>query len=106
MLTAVVVTQVSVGASLRATIEYIVGTLGGAVYAAAIGLLVPHATATAQAVVLVLAVAPMALASAINPSFRVAPFSAVIVLLIGGELGENPIESAGSFAYPRSPLAA
>ena len=94
VLTAVVVTQVSVGASLRATIEYIVGTLGGAVYAAAIGLLIPHATATAQAVVLVLAVAPMALASAISSSFRVAPFSAVIVLLIGGELGENPIELA------------
>jgi uncharacterized membrane protein YccC len=94
VLTAVVVTQVSVGASLRATIEYIVGTLGGAVYAAAIGLIIPHATATGQAVVLVLAVAPMALASAISPSFRVAPFSAVIVLLIGGELGENPIESA------------
>jgi uncharacterized membrane protein YccC len=94
VLTAVVVTQVSVGASLRATIEYIVGTLGGAVYAAAIGLLIPHATTTAQAVVLVLAVAPMALASAIHPSFRVAPFSAVIVLLVGGELGENPIESA------------
>jgi len=94
VLTAIVVTNVSVGASLRATIEYIVGTLGGAVYAAAIGLIIPHATATAQAVVLVLAVAPMALASAINPSFRVAPFSAVLVLLIGGELGENPIESA------------
>ena len=94
VLTAVVVTQVSVGASLRATIEYIVGTLGGAVYAAAIGVIIPHATATSQAFVLALAVAPLALASAINPSFRVAPFSAVLVLLIGGELGENPIESA------------
>src|SRR5271165_5045536 len=94
VLTAIVITQVSVGASLRATIEYIVGTLGGAVYAAAIGVIIPHATATSQAFVLALAVAPLALASAINPSFRVAPFSAVLVLLIGGELGENPIESA------------
>ena len=94
VLTAVVVTNVSIGASLRATIEYIVGTLGGAVYAAAIGVLIPHASATAQAFVLALAVAPLALASAINPSFRVAPFSAVLVLLIGGELGENPIELA------------
>lgn len=45
VLTAVVVTQVSVGGSLRATLDYVVGTLAGAVYAAAIGLLVPHVTA-------------------------------------------------------------
>ncbi len=94
VLTAVVVSQVSVGGSLRATIEYMIGTLGGAVYAAAIGVLIPHTTATAQAFVLALAVAPLALAAAINPNFRVAPFSAVLVLLIGSELGENPIESA------------
>jgi uncharacterized membrane protein YccC len=94
VLTAVVVTQVSVGGSLRATIEYIVGTLGGAIYAAAIGVAVPHATAISQAGVLALAIAPLALAGAINPSFRVAPFSAVLVLLIGGELGESPVVSA------------
>jgi hypothetical protein len=94
VLTAVVVTQVSVGGSLRATIEYIVGTLGGAIYAAAIGVAVPHATAISQAGVLALAIAPLALAGAINPSFRVAPFSAVLVLLIGGELGESPVMSA------------
>src|ERR1700737_4173388 len=40
-LTAVVVTQVSVGGSLKATIEYLTGTLGGAVYAGAIVALVP-----------------------------------------------------------------
>jgi uncharacterized membrane protein YccC len=94
ILTAVVVTQVSVGASLRATIEYVVGTLSGAIYAAAIGVLIPHATAISQAGVLVIAIAPLSLAAAINPSFRVAPFSAVTVLLIGGELGESPIVAA------------
>ena len=35
VLTAVVVTQMSVGGSLRASAEYVVGTLGGAVYASA-----------------------------------------------------------------------
>ena len=94
VLTALVVTQVSVGGSLRATIDYMIGTLLGAVYAAAIGVLIPHPTAIAQAGVLALSVAPLALAAAINPSFRVAPFSAVLVLLIGGELGESPIFSA------------
>ena len=94
VLTAVVVTQVSVGGSLRATLDYVVGTLAGAVYAAAVGLLVPHVTALGQAVALTLAVALLALAAALRPSFRVAPFSAVLVLLIGGALGENPAISA------------
>ena len=94
VLTAVVVTQVSVGGSLRATIEYMIGTLGGAVYAAVLGVLVPHQTLAGQVLVLALAIAPLALAAAINPSFRVAPFSAVLVLLIGGAIGQSPIESA------------
>jgi uncharacterized membrane protein YccC len=94
VLTAVVVTQVSIGASLRASLDYVVGTLAGAVYAAVVGLLVPHVTALGQAVALTLAVAPLALAAALRPRFRVAPFSAVLVLLIGGALGENPVMSA------------
>jgi uncharacterized membrane protein YccC len=94
VLTAIVVSQVSIGGSLRATIEYNIGTLGGAVYAAAVGLLIPHATPVSQAVALAASVAPMAVAASINPIFRVAPFSAVLVLLIGSELGESPIASA------------
>jgi len=94
VLTAVVVTQMSVGSSLRATIEYTIGTLGGAVYAAVIGVLVPHAGAIAQGGVLALTIAPLAFAAALNPNFRVAPFSAVLVLLLAGQLGEGPIESA------------
>src|SRR6516162_2693498 len=94
VLTAVVVTQMSVGSSLRATIEYTIGTLGGAVYAAVIGVLVPHAGAIAQGGVLALTIAPLAFAAAMNPNFRVAPFSAVLVLLLAGQLGEGLIESA------------
>ena len=94
VLTAIVVSQVSVGGSLRATIEYNIGTLAGAVYAAAVGLVIPHATPVSQAVALAVSVAPMAVAAAISPAFRVAPFSAVLVLLIGSELGESPIVSA------------
>jgi uncharacterized membrane protein YccC len=94
VLTAVVVTQISVGGSLRATAEYVIGTLGGAAYASLVGVLVPHTTTLALAGVLALTVAPLAAAAALNPSFRVAPFTAVIVLLISNELGEGPIESA------------
>jgi len=94
VLTSVVVTQMSVGGSLKATTDYVIGTLGGAVYATAIAVLVPHPTPLAVAGVLAIAIAPMAYAAAINPSFRVAPFTAVIVLLISSQMGEGPIESA------------
>jgi uncharacterized membrane protein YccC len=94
VLTAVIVTQMSVGGSLRATIEYIVGTLGGAIYAGAIGLVIPHTTTIAQGGVLTLTIAPLGFAAAMNPNFRVAPFSAVLVLLLAGQLGEGLIESA------------
>jgi uncharacterized membrane protein YccC len=94
VLTAVVVTQMSVGGSVRATIEYMIGTLGGALYAGLIGLIFPHAAPVAQAGVLALTIAPLAFAAAMNPNFRVAPFSAVLVLLLSGQLGQGPIESA------------
>jgi hypothetical protein len=42
VLTAVIVTQMSVGRSLKATFDYLAGTLGGAIYGGAIGGLVPH----------------------------------------------------------------
>jgi uncharacterized membrane protein YccC len=84
----------SVGGSLRATAEYVVGTLGGAIYASAIGALVPHTSAIALAGLLALTIAPLAFAASLNPSFRVAPFTAALVLLIANQLGEGPIESA------------
>ena len=94
VLTATVVTQMSVGGSVRASLEYVIGTFGGAAYAALTGLLIPHTTVAAQAVVLAVTIAPLAFAAAFNPNFRVAPFSAVLVLLISAQLGEGPIESA------------
>src|ERR1700721_2490730 len=76
VLTAVVVTQMSAGGSVRATVEYMIGTFGGAIYAAITGLLIPHTTAIAQGGVLAFTIAPLALAAALNPNFPVPPFSA------------------------------
>ncbi len=94
VLTAVVVTQMSLGASLKATIEYFVGTLGGAVYAAAVAALVPHHDEISVLAVLALAVAPLALLAAANPHFRVGPFTAVIVVLGTTATHNDPIVSA------------
>jgi hypothetical protein len=94
VLTATVVTQLSVGGSVQASVEYVIGTLGGAVYAGLLGFLLPHTTVAAQVAVLAVTIAPLAFMAALNPNFRVAPFSAVLVLLISGQLGEGPIGSA------------
>ena len=82
VLTAVVVTQVSVGGSLKATVDYLLGTVGGAVYGGAIAVLVPHPGEWTMLAVLALAVAPLALLAAVNPRLRVAPVTAIIVLLV------------------------
>src|SRR5271156_2554964 len=94
VLTAVIVTQMSVGRSLKATFDYLVGTLGGAVYGGAIGVLIPHSSEGALLAILALAVAPLALLAAINPRFSVAPITAIIVLLIPTMTNTSPIASA------------
>src|SRR3981189_3625841 len=42
VLTSLIVTQMSVGTSLKATRDYMFGTVGGGVYGAAIGVLIAH----------------------------------------------------------------
>jgi len=82
VLTAVIVTQMSVGRSLKATRDYLVGTLGGAVYGGAIAVLIPHSNEIALLAVLALAVAPLAFIATLNPRFSAAPITAIIVLLL------------------------
>ena len=94
VLTAVVVLQMSAGGSIRATIDYVLGTFAGAVYASILSLVVPHATPLAMAGALALAIGPLAWAAARSPIFRVAPFTAVIVLLLAGQFGEAPLSAA------------
>jgi len=94
VLTAVVVTQMSVGGSLQATTEYVLGTVGGAVYATLVAVLVPHTTPLELAGVLALTLAPVAFLAVLRPTFRVAPFTAVIVLLVSSELDQGPVASA------------
>jgi uncharacterized membrane protein YccC len=94
VLTAVIVTQMSVGRSLKATFDYLVGTIGGAVYGGAIGVLIPASNEMALLLGLALAVAPLALAAAINPRFSAAPITAIIVVLIPTMTHATAISSA------------
>jgi uncharacterized membrane protein YccC len=94
VLTAVILTQVSFGRSVKATTDYLTGTLGGAIYAGAVAVLVPHTNEFALAGVLALAVAPLALVGAINPRFSTATFTGLLVLLVPTIAHVSPIGSA------------
>jgi uncharacterized membrane protein YccC len=94
VLTAIIVTQMSVGRSLNATRDYLIGTIGGAVYGGAIAILIPHSGESGLLAVLVLAVAPLAFLAAINPSLNVATVTAIIVLLLPTMGQMSPLESA------------
>ena len=61
VLTALIVTQMSVGRSLKATRDYMLGTIGGAVYGGALAMLIPHSGEGGLLALLVLAVAPLSL---------------------------------------------
>jgi uncharacterized membrane protein YccC len=89
----VIVVQASVGGTLQAAIDYLIGTVGGAVWGAVAALLVPHAGFWSTGLTLAIAVVPLALAAALHQSFRVAPITAVIVLLVA-HVAEGPLQSA------------
>jgi hypothetical protein len=93
VLTSLIVTQMSVGRSLKATWDYMLGTVGGAVYGGAIAMLIPHSGEGGLLALLVLTVAPMAFIGAINPSLSAATVTAVIVLLVPAMNHANPLDS-------------
>jgi hypothetical protein len=94
VLTALIVTQLSVGRSLKAGRDYMLGTVGGAIYGGAIAVLMPHWGEAGLLASLVLAIAPLAFIAAINPSLNAATVTAVIVLLVPQISHANPLASA------------
>jgi uncharacterized membrane protein YccC len=94
VLTAIVVTQISVARSLKATLDYLAGTIGGASYGLVVGLLVGQGSEIALLAGLAIAVGPLALIAAIRPSLTAAPVSAAIVLLIPTLTHAGPIVAA------------
>jgi hypothetical protein len=95
VLTSLIVSQMSVGRSLKATRDYMLGTIGGAIYGGAIAVLIPHSGEGGLLALLVLAVTPLAFIAASNPSLNSATVTAVIVLLVPTmHQGANPLDSA------------
>src|SRR5207237_8051983 len=82
VLTSLIVTQMSVGRSLKATRDYMLGTVGGAIYGGAIAVLIPHSGEVGLLALLVLAVAPLAFIAAVSPSLNAATVTAWIMRLV------------------------
>src|SRR5262249_24140239 len=95
VLTAVILTQISVGRSLKASMDYLVSTLGGAIYVGAIGAFIPHDNSLPVFAGLALALAPAVLLAALNARFSAAPFTAVMVFFGPTITHTGPI--AGAF---------
>jgi uncharacterized membrane protein YccC len=94
VLTALVVTQISLGRSWKATLDYFAGTLVGVFWGACVAVLVPHTTEASLLLVLLLSLAPLAYAAALYPWLSVGPITAAIVVLLPEMLHNSPIDSA------------
>ncbi len=92
--TAVLVVQGSVGGSWKAAIDRLAGTLLGAVYGAVVAVLIPHTDPIALGVALTISLIPLSLLAAFNPAYRVAPITAIILLLGSTGVSEGPIRAA------------
>ena len=94
VLTSLIVTQMSLGRSLKAATDYLVGTFLGVAWGGALAILIPHDNEWALLGVLALAVAPLALIASFRANFNVLPVTAVIVLLVPGMQHVSPAVSA------------
>jgi uncharacterized membrane protein YccC len=92
--TAVLVVQGSVGGSWKAAVDRLVGTVLGAVYGGAVATFVPHNDPVTLGVALALSLTPLALVAALKPSYRVAPITAVVLLLGTTASTEGPFLAA------------
>jgi uncharacterized membrane protein YccC len=92
--TAVLVVQGSVGGSWKAAVDRLAGTLFGAIYGAAIATVVPHNDVVMLGIALAISLTPLALLAAFYPSYRVAPITAVVLLLGSTAGAEGPFLAA------------
>jgi uncharacterized membrane protein YccC len=99
VLSAVIVIQGSVGGSVRAGINRLIGTVGGAFWGAGVAILIRHESPGALALALMAAVAPLAIMTAFRPDYRVAPITAIIVLMGTVLQQSDPVESAVSRVF-------
>src|ERR1700761_4357386 len=94
VLTSLIVTQMSLGRSLRVARDYLIGTLAGVAWGGLLAILIPHENKYALFAVLALAIAPLAFVAAFRTNFNVLPITAIIVLLVPSMQHVSPMASA------------
>ena len=94
VLTSLIVTQMSLGRSVKVASDYLVGTFAGVAYGGALAILIPHENEWALLAVLALAVAPLAFIASFRANFNVLPVTAIIVLLVPSMQHVSPAASA------------
>jgi uncharacterized membrane protein YccC len=99
VLSSVIVTQGSVGGSLKAGINRMIGTVGGAVWGAIVSFLIPHGDAREMSAALFAATAPLAIVTGFRADYRVAPITAIIVLTGSAAFQTDPVSSAISRVF-------
>ncbi len=92
--TAVLVSQASVGGSVKAAGDWLMGTIGGGAYAALVSTLVPESDLVTKAAALGAALLPLAFLAAVRPTFRFAPVTGVIIVLIAPVTQLSPLDAA------------
>ena len=97
VITAVIVMQSSVGGTLAASIDRMVGTVGGAVVGAAVAV-VGSWTKMPEVLELVAAIIPLSIAASVYQSMRIAPVTAAIMLLASPS-NVDPLVSAADRVF-------
>jgi len=82
VIASLLVIQATVGASFQSSLDWVVGTIGGAIYGSIVGWLIPHDDPYATGLALAAALAPLAFLAAINGRYRIAPVTAVVALIV------------------------
>ena len=94
VLSAVIVIQGSVGGSVKAGLNRLIGTVGGAAWGAVVAGLLVHNEPPSLAFALFAAVAPLALLTGFRGEYRIAPVTAIIVLMGASMPQTTPFSSA------------
>ena len=94
VLSAVIVIQGSVGGSVKAGLNRLVGTIGGAAWGAIMSWLIVHNGPPSLTLALFAAVAPLALLTGFKTEYRIAPITAIIVLMGTAPPQATPLSSA------------
>jgi uncharacterized membrane protein YccC len=91
VITAVIVMQASLGGSLKASFDRLVGTIGGAICGGVVVAVLPRGSPWDIALALALALLPLSVLAAIDSRFRVAPVTAAILILVPAAPDVGPL---------------